>query len=328
MSISLHAISSVSPASASDADPGRATGMAPPRAWQAVVLALLVLAVYRQPVETIVRRWISDGTWSYGWLVPLFGLYIIRRRWTAIAAADRRSSWIGLVVLVASMGCYLLALFVIPRAYPRALTLIGTITGLTLYVCGWGVLRLVWFPIAFLFFAIPVSPGIYAGMTMPLQALASRATAAVLSSMPDVHAEVSGIVIDYSYRSHFGQLNVEQACSGMRSLMAIATLGVAIAFLGDRPAWHRLVLLVTCVPIAIACNIVRVTITGILHVYAPSETGRLLRFEWFTGSTPHALFGVIVFLAALGIFMGVGWILENLFVDERGDGSTSEGAGA
>ncbi|NOT02227.1 MAG: exosortase/archaeosortase family protein [Phycisphaerales bacterium] len=322
------AITHAPPAKVANRDGGRAAGAASPRVWQAIVLAILVLAVYRQPIETIVRRWMSDGTWSYGWLVPGLSLYFVRTRWHAIVAADRRPSYVGLVLLLASIGCFLLTLFRFPAAYPRALTLIGTIAGLTLYLCGWRVLRLVWFPIAFLFFAIPVSQSIYVRMTMPLQALASRATAVVLSSMPDVHAEVSGIVIDYSYQSQYGQLNVEQACSGMRSLMAIATLGVAIAFLRDRPAWHRLILLVTCVPIAIACNIVRVTITGVLHVYAPSEIGRTLHFEWFTGSTPHALLGLVVFMVALGIFMGVGWILDNLFVDQPRDATISEGTGA
>ena len=59
-----------------------------------------------------------------------------------------------------------------------------------------------------------------------------------------------------------GQLNVEEACSGMRLMMAFVTLGVAMAYLGDRPAWQRVIMVIFCVSIAVLCNTIRVTTTG------------------------------------------------------------------
>ena len=61
---------------------------------------------------------------------------------------------------------------------------------------------------------------------------------------------------------------------------------------------------------------IRVTITGLLHVFKDSSVGRGLHFEWFTGATPHALLGLVTFLVALGMFVLVGWILANLLVEE------------
>lgn len=286
---------------------------------QIVILAVLLGAVYWQTIKTaMVYRWINDGTWSYGWLVPLFSIYFLSTQREVLAAVVRRMSYAGLVVMLASLACYFMTIWVYPYSYPRALTLLGVIVGLTLFLGGWDVLRAAWFPIAFLAFAIPLPQSIYVQMTMPLQKLASIVTTTVLSLLPDVHAEVSGIVIDYSYGSVFGHLNVEQACSGMRSMMAIVTLGVAMAYLGMRPAWQRIVMVICCVPIAIFCNIVRVTTTGLLHVFKDSPVGRSLHFEWFTGATPHALLGMVTFMVALGLFVLVGWVLGNLMVEEAG----------
>ncbi len=281
------------------------------------ILGGLLVAVYFQTIKTtLIHRWISDGTWSYGWLVPLFSLYFLSHRRDMLRRSAVRPTYAGLVVLLASLACYLLTIWVYHYSYPRALTLVGCIVGLTLFLGGWGVLRAAWFPIVFLIFAIPLPQGIYVGLTMPLQRLASLVTASVLSMLPNVYAEVSGVVVDYTYGSVSGHLNVEQACSGMRSMMAIITLGVAAAYLGDRPRWQRITMVIACLPIAVACNTVRVTATGLLHVYQDSALGRRLHFDWLTGPTPHAMLGLITFLIAVALFSLVGWVLSNLLIDE------------
>lgn len=287
------------------------------RLIQIAVLAVLVVAVYWHPIKLqILHRWRFDATWTYGWLVPVFSLYFLHTKRTRLAAAPIRPSYIGLLALLASLACYFTTIWVYPMGYPRALTLIGVIFSLTLFLGGWGVLKLVWFPIAFLTLGIPLPQSIYVHLTMPLQKLASHATATVLNLLPGVHAETSGVVVDYSYAGVFDSLNVEQACSGMRSMMAIVTLGFALAYLGVRPAWQRVVMAASCIPIAICCNVFRVTVTGLLHVFQDSSIGRALHFEWLLGPTPHAMFGLVTFLIALGLYLLLGWILANLFVEE------------
>jgi len=288
---------------------------------QFLVLAALVVAVFWEPIRSsLVYRWMHSGTWSYGWLVPLFSVYFLSTQRQRLAVTVRRPSYAGLLLLLVSLACYLLTLWVYRYGYPRNLTLLGVVAGLTLFLCGWRALRIVWFPIFFLVFAIPLPQSIYVILTMPLQKLAAHSAASVLAAMPDVQTEVSGVMIDYFYGNVAGHLNVEEACSGMRSMMAIVTLGVAMAYLGDRPAWHRVVLVLTCVPIAIFCNIIRVTTTGVLHVFEDSPVGRALRFEWWTGATPHALLGLATFALALVLFGLVGWVLSNLYVEDPAPG--------
>jgi exosortase len=103
-------------------------------------------------------------------------------------------------------------------------------------------------------------------------------------------------------------LNVADACSGMRLLMAFLALGVAMAYLHDRPIWQRLVLLVSTVPIAVFCNIVRVTITGFIYVLIAPE---------YAQGIYHDALGFAMLPLAFGLYSLLGWVMENLFIEEE-----------
>ena len=83
-----------------------------------------------------------------------------------------------------------------------------------------------------------------------------------------MEATARGVVIDIVYKGNpiEPSLDVAEACSGMRLLMAFLALGVAMAYLHFRPPWQRIILLISTIPIAILCNIIRVTITGFIYV--------------------------------------------------------------
>ncbi len=89
--------------------------------------------------------------------------------------------------------------------------------------------------------------------------------------------------------------------------MAFVTLGVAMAYLGDRPTWQRLVMVFACVPIAIFCNTIRVTTTGLFFVYGHEDLAR---------GTPHQLLGFAMLALALGSFSLLGYVLSHLFVED------------
>lgn len=284
---------------------------------QVVVLAGLLVAVYWQPLRlTVVQRWLTDANWSHGWLVPLFSLYFLNTRRSALARAVRRPSYVGLVVIVVMLGVYFATIAIRPITYARPLCFIATVAGVTLYMGGWQIMRIAWFPIAFLLFAVPLPGHVYVSLTMPLRRIATVVASTLLSLIPDLQADVSGVVIDYTYNGAFGSLNVEEACSGMRLLMAFVTLGVAMAYLGDRPLWQRSVMVVACVPIAVLCNIIRVTTTGLLFVFKDQPVGERWGLETLTRGTPHALLGLAMLPIAMGLFGLVGWVLSNIFVDD------------
>lgn len=298
------------------------TGSISIAAWiRIAVVAALVFAAYWGPIRYyLVGQWITDGNWSHGWLIPLFSVYFLVMRREALTRCEPRPNYLGAVILAFSLAAYFWSAWRARMAYPQSLSLVGTIFGATLLLCGWSVMRVAWFPIAFLFFAIPLPQSLYVELTRPLRELASTAAAAVMPLfVPGLHTQAQAVVIDYVRPGMApGQLNVEEACSGMRLMMAFVTLGVAMAYLGDRPLWQRVIMVASCLPIAVLCNAVRVTITGLLTITGHAE---------YAQGTPHQLLGMVMLLIALGCFALIGYILSHLFV-ETADESDSIAASA
>jgi len=273
------------------------------------VVAALVLAAYWGPIRHyLVARWLVDGNWSHGWLIPLFSVYFLVMRREDLARCVPRPNYLGAVILAFSLAAYFWSAWRARMAYPQSLSLVGTVFGATLLLGGWSVMRVAWFPIAFLFFAIPLPQSLYVELTRPLRELASTVAAAVMPLfVPGLHTQAQAVVIDYVRPGMApGQLNVEEACSGMRLMMAFVTLGVAMAYLGDRPLWQRVIMVASCLPIAVLCNAVRVTITGLLTITGHAE---------YAQGTPHQLLGMVMLLIALGCFSLIGYVLSHLFVE-------------
>ncbi len=288
----------------------------------AVVAALLVLVYWSTIRYTLAARWLNDGNWSHGWLIPAFSLYLLAARREELLRSRPRPNYLGAVVLGLSLAAYFVSAWWAQMAYPQALSMVGAILGLTLLMGGWGVIRVAWFPILFLLFAIPLPRSIYVELTMPLRHLASMAAAAAMPLLaPGLHTEAQTVVIDYVRPGMpAGTLNVEEACSGMRLMMAFVTLGVAMAYLGDRPLWQRIVMVLSCVPVAVLCNSVRVTSTGLLYIFGDTESNFLHsvgieKLGDLAKGTAHQLLGILMLVIALGLFALIGYVLSHLFVE-------------
>ncbi|MFQ5463874.1 MAG: exosortase/archaeosortase family protein [Phycisphaerae bacterium] len=280
---------------------------------QAIVLAALIILAYWDTIRgDLIGRWISDGNWSHSWLIPLFSVYLLYGRYDELRAARVEPGWTGTLVLAASLMLFFVAGWVLRIAYLQRVSLVGTILGTTLLMAGWSVLRIAFVPIGLLLLAIPLPAQLYIDLTTPLRELATTIAATVLPMFcPGLMVESQAVVIDYFLPgSPPGQLNVEEACSGMRLMMAFVTLGVVMAYLKNRPGWHRVVLVLSCLPIVVLCNSVRVTITGLLHIHG--------YLDWARG-TPHQLLGISMLFLALGLFAVVGLVLDHLFVEPPED---------
>ncbi len=293
--------------------------MPPVARVRAAVLAGLVVLTYWGVIRgLLVSRWLDDGNWSHGFLIPVFSLYFLVTRREALLRCRPAPSYLGAVVLAGSLTMYFVFAWVLPMGYPQALSIVGAIFGVTLLIGGWSVMRVAWFPIAFLVLAIPLPHSIYFQLTMPMREWASLAAAAVMPLLVSgLHTEAQAVVIDYVAPGGLvGTLQVDEACSGMRLMMAFVTLGVAMAYLGNRPNWQRVIIVAACIPIAVFCNTVRTVVTGVFTVTGHSDLAQ---------GTPHQLLGVAMLLLALGLFALVGYVLAHLFVevpDEEGASAT------
>lgn len=302
------------------------------------ILAGLLGFLFRGEIGRIVRMWATDPNWSHGFLIPLFSLYFLQqkkreilglefvrdplpellrgRRPPPLGAGQTRANYLGLLLLLLVLAFHTLNT-VSPAgyAYLRPVCMIAAAGAVVLFLGGWRLVRHTWLPILFLFFAIPLPRRYYVGLTLPLRHLSAVAATAFLNLIPDLNATTSGAVIEIVHhgRSLEPALNVAEACSGMRLLMAFLALGVAMAYLHERPRWQRAVLLLSTVPIAIFCNIVRVTATGFLYVLADPK---------YAQGVYHDALGLAMLPLAFGFYGALAWFMASLFVEE--DGKTRE----
>jgi exosortase len=107
---------------------------------------------------------------------------------------------------------------------------------------------------------------------------------------------------------------VAEACSGLRMLTAFVVVAAFMAFVLRRPAWQRIALVASSVPIAIVCNLVRLVATAELFVLVSSDIGERF-FHDFAGLT----------MMPLAVLMLVGelWLFSVLVEDPRRVASTS-----
>jgi exosortase len=248
-----------------------------------VLMAGCFAFLYRSVIGNLVHDWYIDDNYSHGFLiVPITFYFVWERRARLREAARKPSAW-GLAIVLGSMTV-LLAGILGSELFLTRISILGTIAGTIMFLYGWNHLRILLFPIAFLILMIPIPAIIFNQIAFPLQLLASRfgEGALLLAQIPVLR---EGNVIHLANTS----LEVAEACSGIRSLVSLLTLGIVFGYFTDSRIWIRITLIVGTIPIAIAANGIRVAGTGIAaHYYGPEAA------EGFF----HSFSGWIIFVAA------------------------------
>lgn len=274
------------------------------------ILAGLIGWLFHIEIGKTVNRWMSDPSWSHGFLIPLFSLYFLHQNRHKILDVVPRPSWVcGLGSLAVLFMIYWLNTIQFKFSYGDQMICIAVIGATVLFVGGWAMLKQTWLPIAFLFFAVPLPGRLYTQMTQPMQEWAAWVASVVLNVIPELEATLRGVVIDVLYRGQplEPSLQVAEACSGMRLLMAFVALGVAMAYLHYRPLWQRFVLLLSTVPIAILCNVIRVIITALIYIFWDPR---------YAQGVYHDLLGMAMLPLAFLFYGIIAWLMSNLFVEE------------
>lgn len=273
------------------------------------LIALLLWWFFRQEIDSVVYRWLHDASWSHGFLIPLFSLYFLTQHSRDIVTLKPKVSYFGLLLLIGCFIFYTLDIVYFRVAYFQPLTLIAAIGAIVLFLGGWRLVRYTWLPIIYLIFAIKLPDRFYTGLTIPMRTFAAKIASSLLSIFRVVDATADGVVINviYNGKQMAPPLDVAEACSGMRLLMAFLALGVAMAYLHYRPVWQRLVLLASTIPIAILCNVVRVTVTGFIYVLGDPK---------YAQGIYHDLLGMGMLPLAFGLYGALAWFMSNLFVNE------------
>jgi exosortase len=238
----------------------------------------------------LVRDWATDDNYSHGFFIIPIAVYFAYERRDRVAGAAKRSTAAGLLVLLASMAL-LVAGTLGAELFLTRISMIGAIFGLVLYLWGWPSLRVLAFPISFLLLMVPIPSIIFNQIAFPLQLVASRFGEATLQiARIPVLREGNVIVLANT------TLEVAEACSGIRSLVSLLTLGIVLGYFSDSRLWVRIAVAASTIPVAIVANGLRVAGTGI----AAHQYGTAAATGFF-----HTFSGWLVFVVAFALLFAI-----------------------
>ncbi|MEO0421322.1 MAG: VPLPA-CTERM-specific exosortase XrtD [Pseudomonadota bacterium] len=279
----------VPPASSGDGLPLMST-----LAWVTLGVLLAALGlIFFDGLAFMVDEW-SREEYSHGYLIPIIAAAMVWRERRALSSLAWSGSYLGLLVTFAGLGLFLLGelstLYVLIQ-YAFLLTL----TGVCLAIFGVRAMRYLWVPLVYLFFMIPLPNFLYANLSQQLQLISSALGVAVIRLF-DISVFLEGNVIDLGVY----QLQVVEACSGLRYLFPLMSFGFLCAYLFKAPAWQRVLVFLSSIPLTVLMNSIRVGIIGVLVEYFGIEQA-----EGFL----HYFEGWVIFMACVGMLFAGMWLL-------------------
>jgi exosortase len=217
------------------------------------------------------------------------------------------AQWFGGYILILGIALFGYAIYPGQNDFLKDFGMVVTLFGVVLALTSWNVMRVAWFPIAFLVCAIPWPGLMYSKIASPLQQMAARVAVWTLE-ITGVESSAGGTKI--VIMGHGGvnrTLNVAEACAGLRSLMTFVSVGAAVSFLSGRPLWQKITVTLSAIPIAISCNVMRISGQGLLDHYVSQQLSE---------NFAHQFVGMIMLIPAFLLILLVGWVLDQIFLEE------------
>jgi exosortase len=227
----------------------------------------LLVAAYWDMLTLTSAAW-SEDLYSHGWIIPLFSVGLLWLRWQPFqASVPPMERWVGFLILALGLSARLFAAKYTVLPVDR-LSFIPSMFGAFMLVGGFHAVRWAWPAIAFLVFMFPLPTALEVTVLNRLQRMATISSTFVLQTL-GVAAFRTGNLISIP---GMGQpLNVAEACAGLRMATIFGALAVAMVFIIDRPWWDKLMILLSAIPIALIVNIVRITVTAVLTMWAGQD---------------------------------------------------------
>ena len=248
-----------------------------------VVTATLFVALYFQTAIDLAVDWWTLPEAGHGLLLAPVAIWFAWKSGIRPGAKPNIVLGSALLLLAIAVRC---AAGLAADIFSTRVSMMMVIAGLTVYRYGFRQLLHWWLPFVLGGLSIPLPELITQAIALPLQFRASRMGASLLE-MRDVPVLLSGNII----RIPGHELFVTEACSGLRSLTALLSVGVLMGAVVLTTLVARVSLLLIAIPIAIAINGVRVFLTGFLVFFVSPSLG-----EGFM----HLTEGWLLFLVSLG----------------------------
>jgi exosortase len=259
----------------------------------------VLLVVYAPVLYRMTQNWIElSEDYGHAFLIVPLAAYFAWERRAKLRRTPLAPSWWGLAPL--ALGVLTLAVGRLGVEYTNMrIGFVLTLIGLVVLLLGRPVFRVLAFPLCFLFLMIPLPQSVVNVVAFPLQLIAADVAVDALHTL-QIPALREGNIIHLAHAPLF----VAEACSGLRSLMALITLGVVMAYFFHKTLAERAIIVLSAIPIAILVNAFRVTTTALLA----NRFG-----EGVTEGPIHEFQGLITFGLAFLLLMAEASLLARIW---------------
>ncbi len=237
---------------------------------------------YYNTFNWLLESWINNIYYSHGFLVPIISGYIIWSMRKELASIEKKQSQAGLALFVG--GIILQGIGVLwTIRFLSGLSLILTISGAILFLCGWKFTKKIIFPILFLLLMIPLP---FLDTVAPPAQTISAVTSSNLANLLGIPVHRDGLELHLS----LGSFEVGLPCSGLRSIISLITIAAIYAFILEGGLLMKFSILFSSIPLALAGNTLR--ITSVLAV--ADSYGQEAAMNYFHDFSSLLLFSVIL----------------------------------
>ena len=227
--------------------------------WVSIFFTIVLLTIaYWNGITDIIFDWDNREEYSHGYMLPFITIYFIWLKKNEILQNAFSPSWLGLLISMFALSIFIVgelsALFVLIQY-----SLILVLYGLALSIMGWPAVKPVLIPLFLLVFAIPLPGYVESSLSANLQLLSSKLGVAIIRFC-DIPVYLEGNVIDLGVF----KLQVVEACSGLRYLFPLMSLGFICAYMFNTVMWKRILIFGSTIPITIWMNSFRIGVIGVM----------------------------------------------------------------
>jgi exosortase D (VPLPA-CTERM-specific) len=261
-----------------------------------LVISALMGFVFFDGLKLMVEWW-ERPEYSHGYIIPFIAAFLIWQKKDKLEQTQFQGSWAGVILVVVGVLLYFAGELSTLYTIIQYAFLIVT-AGIALTFMGWRAFKIIWVPLLILAFMVPLPTFLYNNLSAQLQLISSELGVAVIR-MFNISVYLEGNVVDLgSYK-----LQVVEACSGLRYLFPLMTLGFIAAYFYKGAFWKRAVVFLSSMPITVLMNSFRIGVIGIMV----DRWGRSMA-EGFL----HDFEGWAVFMACTGILVLEMWIFAHV----------------
>jgi len=245
--------------------------------------------------------------WGHAFVIPMIAGYMVWQNRERINASSATIFWPAAIPFLLGIQAYAYNMFNVRNHMLQGMSLVLTLGALILWLVGPRMFRYLFLPVVYLVLMITISEQYMLAVTFKLQLIASQGSWLILSLIGNPFdwftVDIDGNTLNILTNSgEILPMNVAEACSGMRMVVAFYALAIAVALLGSPKWWQRIALILLAGPVAVFMNIIRVTVLGLLMLVNPD----------LASGDAHTVIGTLLLIPSLLLFLSMAWILNRL----------------